>query len=64
MDTANRQAISCLIKKEWIIAIGREMGRVVIVAPQAIFPHYPETEARREDIEPFLEKKEEVVLAL
>ena len=51
--------IKCYIKKEWIIAIGaqprlfaREGDPLIsiIVASQAIFPHYPETEARYEDI--------------
>lgn len=47
--------VRCLIKKEWITAIG--MGRsdgneyeIVIVASQAIFPHFPEVEARYEDL--------------
>lgn len=49
----------CLVRKEWITSIGKDHFGNTIIASQAIFPHYPETEARYEDIEPFLEKKEE-----
>ena len=52
---AHSKIITCLIKKEWITAIGPESygeGTVAIniVTSQAIFPHYPETEARLEDV--------------
>jgi hypothetical protein len=46
--------IKCYVKKEWITAIGTYdwCGREVLnlVASQAVFPHYPETEARLEDV--------------
>ena len=44
------QFIKCLIKKEWVTAVGEEEGAIVIVASQAVFPHFPDTEARYEDI--------------
>ncbi len=55
--------IKCLVKKEWISAIGVQRWGdvpdidVIIVSPQAIFPHYPEIEARYEDL-PKEEKQE------
>ena len=51
--------IQCLVKKEWITAIGIERGesiQIAIVASQAIFPHYPETEARYEDMDCYPEE--------
>lgn len=51
---SSHERIKCLIKKEWITTIGTEIWGskqyIVIVASQAIFPHYPETEARYEDL--------------
>lgn len=55
-DKINRKYdtwIKCLVKKEWITAIGIEHwegNQIVIIASQAIFPHYPEREARMEDM--------------
>lgn len=54
------QVIKCFVLKKWITAIG-ESGRtrlsksgfyypITIVASQAVFPHFPDTEARLEDI--------------
>lgn len=55
----NRILITCLVKKEWITAVGKNgTGLISFVASQAIFPHYPETEARHED----LPKEETAVL--
>lgn len=66
--------IKCLIRKDWVVAMG-ESGwfRIgerrgfyhpnALVASQAIFPHYPETEARYEDIEPFLTKEPEMAVS-
>jgi hypothetical protein len=54
IDRKYYTCIKCLVKKEWITAIGIEhwkSTRLVIVASQAIFPHYPETEARLEDMD-------------
>ncbi|MHC4694626.1 MAG: hypothetical protein ACYS67_17945 [Planctomycetota bacterium] len=51
--------IKCLVKKEWITAIGIEHWedfQIAIVASQAIFPHYPETEARLEDVDCYPEE--------
>lgn len=45
--------VKCLIKKEWITTIGEENwsgSKIVIITSQAVFPHYPETEARWEDL--------------
>jgi len=50
--------IKCLIKKDWVTAIGTEYQDTVIVTSRAVFPHYPEVSARYEDIQPFLEKAE------
>jgi len=43
--------IKCLVKKDWITAIGNQWSwATVLVASEAVFPHYPETEARYEDL--------------
>lgn len=50
--------LKCLVRKEDITAVGMDKNptpghfdlHIVIVASQAIFPHYPETEARLEDL--------------
>ena len=48
-------AIRCYVLKEWITSIGKQCGQwnsgiyTTIVASQAFFPTYPETEARLED---------------
>lgn len=55
------RVVKCFIKKDWITAMGIERwgnsDSVVIVASQAIFPHYPETSARPEDMQPFLKQE-------
>lgn len=59
------QHIKCLIHKDWVTAIGVDNfhgKKTILITSQAIFPHYPETEARYEDIEPFLEKKEPILV--
>ena len=33
--------LTCLVKKEWITAIGKQDGHTVIVSQKAIFPKYP-----------------------
>lgn len=50
--------IKCFVKKEWITAIGKDKNRfcLCVVASQAIFPRYPETEARMEDMQPFIQE--------
>jgi hypothetical protein len=32
--------IKCIVKKSWITEIGKEYGRIVLVAKKAIFPKY------------------------
>lgn len=57
-----RAKLECLVKKEWVTAIGLGFyGDVVVVASQAVFPIYPETEARYEDL-PQEEVKEKVAV--
>ena len=57
----NELLVKCLIKKEWITAVGisgywlrdssGEINKsLCVVTSQAIFPHFPETEARYEDL--------------
>ena len=50
IESSTQRIIKCIVKKEWITAIGEDGLRLSIVASQAVFPHYPETEARLEDV--------------
>lgn len=45
----SRIIISCLVKKDWLQVAGKQWNRTWLVASQAFFPIYPDTEAKLED---------------
>jgi len=49
IENKYQKKIKCIIKKSWITAIGVAL-RPTIIAKYSVFPHYPETEARWEDV--------------
>ena len=50
--------ITCLLRPEWITAVGKDFGGVTFVASQAFFPTYPETEAKLEDFLAWLKEND------
>lgn len=50
MEHCGNIIIKCLVRKSQVCVIGEDSGGIAIVASQAVFPHYPETEARYEDL--------------